>query len=305
MMKPLVFSGMPFAARCREVAVALALVAGTAGFAHAQQNFPTANDAMAAFGSAVESSDDAAMKRIFGEGFAKLIPPVGADIRTRFLTAWGASHAVQAVDDQHARIAVGSDGWTLPVPLVKTAQGWHFDTAAGLQEMRVRQIGRNELAVMQTLLAIHDAQAEYAQVDHDGSGVLAYASKLASSPGKQDGLYWPTKPGEKPSPLGEAFLTAGKRGAGAEGYYGYHYKLLTKQGASAPGGAFDYQVRGKLFGGFAVIAWPVRYGQTGVKTFMVSHSGEVFERDLGTETATKAAATTSFDPGPGWTKVTP
>ncbi len=113
------------------------------------------------------------------------------------------------------------------------------------------------------------------------------------------------RPGEKPSPLGEAFLTAGKRSAGAEGYYGYHYKLLAKQGASAPGGAFDYQVRGKLFGGFAVIAWPVRYGQTGVKTFMVSHAGEVFERDLGSDTAKKAAATTSFDPGPGWTKVAP
>ena len=292
-------------AACRQIAVALCLVAGAAGAAAAQKAFPTAEAAMAAFGTAVANSDDKAMMSLLGDNYRTLIPPIGADIRTRFLTAWEASHVVQAVDDQHARIAVGTDGWTLPVPLVKSAGGWRFDTRAGVEEMRVRRIGRNELAVIQTMLAVYDAQCEYARTDHDGSGVLAYATRLASAPGKKDGLYWPTQPGETPSPLGQAFLTAGSRNGGAEGYYGYHYKLLTRQGPHAPGGAYDYLVRGKLFGGFAVIAWPVRYGDTGVKTFMVSHAGRVYERDLGPDSAIKAAAMTAFDPGPGWTEEQP
>jgi len=158
---------------------------------------------------------------------------------------------------------------------------------------------------MQTMLAIYDAQHEYSQKVHDGSGVLAYASKLSSSPGKQDGLYWPTKAGEEPSPLGPAFITAGTRMASPDGYFGYHYKLLTSQGSHAPGGAYNYVVRGKLFGGFAVIAWPVRYQDTGVKSFMVSHDGQVYESDLGPDSAAKAAAIKSFDPGPGWTQVSP
>jgi hypothetical protein len=169
--------------------------------------------------------------------------------------------------------------------------------------MRLRRIGRNELAVIQTMLAIYDAQREYAQTNHDGEDVLAYASKMVSSPGKHDGLYWPSGPDDTPSPLGEAFVDASSRNAKNAGYYGYHFKLLEKQGPHAPGGAYDYVVRGKLFGGFAVIAWPVKYGDTGIKSFMVSHAGQVYQRDLGPESATKAEATKSFDPGAGWSKV--
>jgi len=305
MITPRQLPRMSFAATCRRIAVALTLVAGIVGPVHAQKSFPTAEDAMSAFGDAVAHSDDAAMKSMLGENYRKLIPPVGADVRLRFLTAWQAAHAVQPVDERHARIAVGDDGWTLPIPLVKAANGWHFDTRAGAEEIRARRIGRNELSVIQAMLAVYDAQLEYASSDHDGSGVLTYAARLASSPGKQDGLYWPTDPGAKPSPLGAAFLLAGKSEAGSEGYYGYHYRLLTAQGPHAPGGAFNYMVNGKLFGGFAVIAWPVRYGDTGVKSFMVSHAGDVFERDLGPNGGAKAAAMTTFDPGPGWAKVSP
>jgi hypothetical protein len=257
---------------------------------------------MNAFGEAVRSSDEAALKAMLGAEFRTLIPPVGADARERFLRAWEEKHAIQDADDKSAQVAVGSDGWTLPIPLVKAGKGWQFDTRAGVEEMRVRRIGRNELAVMQTLLAICDAQREYA-ADHHGGGVLRYATRLKSSPGKQDGLYWPTGPGEKPSPLGPVVAGAGSRGP--EGYHGYHFKLLTRQGSHASGGALDYMVRGNLFGGFAILAWPARYWDTGVMTFMVNHEGQIYERDLGPDSAAKAAAVASFDPGPDWRKVEP
>jgi hypothetical protein len=304
MKSPLRFlvSRLVGAASSMAVALVLALVATPSAFA--QKTFASPEAAMNAFGDAIATNNDAALQSILGEQ-RKLIPPVETDIRLRFLSAWAKSHKVKPIDDTHAEIEVGDDGWTLPIPLAKSGKGWHFDTGAGFDEIRARRVGRNELAVMQTMLAIYDAQHEYAQKVHDGSGVLAYASKLSSSPGKQDGLYWPTKAGEEPSPLGPAFMTAGKREASSEGYFGYHYKLLTSQGSHAPGGAYNYVVRGKLFGGFAVIAWPVRYQDTGVKSFMVSHDGQVYENDLGPNSAAKAAAIKSFDPGPGWTKVSP
>ncbi|PZX34141.1 conserved exported hypothetical protein [Cupriavidus phytorum] len=280
----------------------LAMAYGPA--AHAQKPFESAEAAMNAFGDAVARQDDTAMKALLGNDFRQLIPPVGAEVRQRFLEQWQVAHALQPVDDSHARIAVGNDGWTLPVPLVKGAKGWQFDTRAGVEEMRIRRVGRNELAVMQTMLAIYDAQNEYAQTDHDGDGVLVYAGQLASTAGKRDGLYYPTRDGEPASPLGAAFLTAGK-GKDGQGYYGYHYKLLTAQGPHAPGGAYNYVVNGKLFGGFAVLAWPVKYGDTGVQSFMVSHDGQLFERDLGPDSAAQAAKIRSFDPGPGWSRVTP
>jgi hypothetical protein len=286
-------------------AIAVALCFGAPNMANAQKHFESPQEAMSAFGDAVAGGDEESLKILLGPRFRALIPPMGSEIRDRFLTAWGVSHTIQTVDDDHAEIAVGNDGWTLPIPLVKSAQGWHFDTLAGVEEMRLRRIGRNELAVIQTMLAIYDAQREYAQTDHDGSGVLAYARKMSSSPGKRDGLYWPSGPDDPPSPLGAAFATAGSRQDGHAGYYGYHYKLLTSQGPHAPGGAYDYVADGKLFGGFAVIAWPVRYADTGIKSFMVSHDGQVYERDLGPDGAAKAAAMQSFDPGPGWAKVSP
>lgn len=284
------------------VGAALVLSVAAIPAAHAQRVFESPDAAMAAFGDAVAINDDAALKSILGADFRNFIPPVPEESRVRFLATWARSHSIKPVDDKHVEIAVGDDGWTLPIPIVKSAGGWQFDTRAGAEEMRVRRIGKNELAAIQTMLAICDAQAEYAQRENDGKGVLAYAAKLSSSPGKRDGLYWPTKAGEEPSPLGPAFVTVA-RPASPDGYNGYFYKLLTEQGPNAPGGAYNYLVRGKLFGGFAVIAWPARYQETGIKTFMVSHDEQVYEQDLGPDTAAKAAAVKSFDPGPGWTKV--
>ncbi|MEM5439535.1 DUF2950 domain-containing protein [Paraburkholderia diazotrophica] len=289
----------------RAVAVMGALCLGVVPFAHAEKDFSTPDAAMNAFGDAIGNNEEATLQAIFGRNFRDLIPPVGAEIRSRFLDEWNKSHQIEQTDNGHAHIAVGSDGWTFPIPLVKGESGWHFDMRSGAEEMRLRRIGRNELAVIQTMLAVYDAQREYALTDHDGVGLLTYASKMSSSPGKHDGLYWPTPPDAPPSPLGPAFVQASARNTEDAGYHGYHYRLLTSQGPHAPGGAYDYVAHGKLFGGFAVIAWPVRYGETGIKSFMVSHAGEVYESDLGPDGASKAKAMPSFDPGPGWTKVQP
>jgi hypothetical protein len=284
--------------------VTLLVALGTATAAGAHQVFSTPEEAMSTFGDAVIHDNEPEMKALFGTGFRDIIPPVGAEVRNQFLAAWAKSHVVEATDSR-AYIAVGNEGWTFPIPLVKSGKGWAFDTHAGVEEMRVRRVGRNEIAVIQTMLAIADAQEEYVQTRHDGGTMLVYASKLSSTPGKQDGLYWPTAPDQSPSPLGPAFLGAGTRHADKDGYYGYHYKLLTAQGPHAPGGAFSYVVNGKLFGGFAVLAWPVRYHDTGVMSFMVSHDGQVYERDQGADSAVRAAETKRFDPGPGWRKVSP
>jgi hypothetical protein len=260
---------------------------------------------MNAFGDAVATGNEDALSAMLGADFRTLIPPVGTEVRYRFLAAWAKSHAIKADGDARAHVAVGGDGWTMPVPIVKTAQGWRFDTRAGVDEMRLRRIGRNELAVMQVMLAIYDAQRDYVRVDANRDGVLEYAGRFASSPGKRDGLYWPTKAGEPPSPLGPAVVAARAAGGGGATYYGYRYRLLDGQGKNAPGGAYDYTVRGRQIGGFAAIAWPAKYGDTGVMTFMVSHDGVVYEQDLGPGTATRAAAITRFDPGPGWQRAEP
>ena len=285
------------------LAGALALTAAPAHAASSRQTFETPEAAMAAFGDAVAINDEEALKVMLGADFREFIPPVGADIRYTFLELWAQGRAIKPVDDKRALVTVGKDGWTLPIPIVKSGTGWRFDTLAGAEEMRIRRIGRNELAVMQTLWAIRDAELEYVAVDHDGDRVLQYASKLSSSPGKRDGLYWPTRADEPQSPIGPALASAGL--GSSAGYHGYRYKLLTEQGPHAPGGALSYIAKGRLFGGFGVIAWPVKYLDSGVKTFMISHDVQIYERDLGPDTAARAAATKAFDPGPGWSKVSP
>jgi hypothetical protein len=285
----------------------LALLVVAAPTALAQQKaFPSPEAAMNAFGDAVATSDDDAMKALLGADYRAFIPPVGAEVRYRFLAAWAKSHAVKPEGDAKAHIAVGDDGWTMPIPIVKTAQGWRFDTRAGADEIRLRRIGRNELAAMQVVLAIFDAEKEYARLNPVGDGVLQYAARLASSPGKRDGLYWPTKAGEAPSPLGELVAAArAAGGAAGAGYHGYHFKILTGQGKSAPGGAYDYLAGGRMIGGFGVVAWPVRYGDTGVMTFIVNHDGVVYQKDLGPGTAARAGAMTRFDPDSTWQKAEP
>ena len=184
-------------------ALAAALVfaiAVPAAFAQ-QRTFSSPEAAMDAFGDAVATSDEDALKSILGADFRTYIPPVGAEARYRFLASWAKSHVIKPEGDAKALIAVGDDGWTMPIPIVKTASGWRFDTRAGADEIRIRRIGHNERSVIEVMLAIFDAEKEYATKDRNGDGVLEYAAKFRSSPGKQDGLYWPTKAGEPESPL--------------------------------------------------------------------------------------------------------
>jgi len=301
--------GNRLARRVRQAALAgaIALGAGWLPAAWAQQkSFSSPEAALQAFGDAVTTSDEDGLKAIFGPDVRKFVPPVGAEYRYRFLEAWAKGHGLKREGDAKALVTVGADGWTFPFPIVKTAQGWRFDRAAGIDEMRVRRIGRNEHAVGQVMLAIFDAQKDYAAIDRNGDGVLEYAGKTRSSPGRKDGLYWPAKAGEPESPLGPALSEAVAAGGSAEvGYYGYRYRILHAQGSHAPGGAYDYRVRGRMIGGFAAVAWPVKYGETGVMTFVVSHDGLVYEKDLGPDTEARAKAMARFDPGPGWIRFNP
>ena len=199
-----------------------------------------------------------------------------------------------------AVLSVGSDHWTLPIPMVKVENGWRFDIKAGNAEIRARRIGRNELAAVQSVLTYHDAQMDYASVDRDGDGALEYAQKIFSTPGKHDGLYWADDDSGQISPLGPLF---GKTIAG-EDWHGYHFRILEGQGPSAPGGAYSYLIGDKMSRGFALIAWPAKYDDTGVMSFMISHEGQVFEKDLGPEGEKLARSMKRFDPDDSWKAVT-
>ena len=286
-------------------------VASAAVAAVPQRSFGSADEAVTALVQAVKAHDQKAVVSILGAGSDKWISSGDAVADRaegdRFVAAYEQKHAISPEGDARATLAIGPDDWPFAFPLVKSAGGWHFDTEAGKNELLARRIGQNELAVMNVMLAIVDAQREYASEDHNRDRVPEYARKFASSPGKQDGLYWPTASGEPQSPLG-AFVTRatgegyqGKQSAGPRPYHGYYFRMLKAQGPSATGGAMNYVVKGRMIGGFAAIAYPARYGNSGVMTFVVNHDGVVYQRDLGPETAKKARAITRYDPGPGWT----
>jgi hypothetical protein len=189
----------------------------------------------------------------------------------------------------------------LPIPIVEGKGGWRFDARAGADEIRTRRIGRNELTAMQASLAYYDAQKEYATADRHGDGVLQYAQRIVSTPGMKDGLYWAELPGEDESPLGPVF---GDDKPG-DSYHGYLFRVLKAQGPNAPGGAYDYRIKGRMTAGFALVAWPLRYGDTGVMTFMVSHDGRLYQKDLGPNTGAIARSMTRFDPDGTWKEVNP
>ena len=262
--------------------------------------YPSADAAATALVEAVQNDDKPALAKVLGNDWKTFIPTDGIDREDvdAFLAAYKANHKITEKDGA-SRLEVGNAGWTLPIPIVKSGTGYTFDLKAGHDEIIARQIGRNELDTQQALLAYYDAQREYATTDHDGDKILEYAQKFQSTPGKQDGLYWESKEGEPESPLGPLFAAHSQK-AGAEGYQGYHYRILTAQGPSAPGGAYDYVVGGRMRNGFAAIAYPVRYGETGVMSFMISHDGIEFEKDLGKNGAAIAQAMKTFDPDDSW-----
>ncbi len=267
----------------------------------AQASYKTPDEAAAALVAAVKANDEAAKAKVFGANFRTLIPAGDIDRADvdAFVKMYDDSHRINS-EGAKAFLSVGPTGWTFPVPIVRGASGWSFDLAAGRKEVLARQIGHNEDAAIQAVLAYRDAQFDYSEADRNHDGIREYAQKFVSSGGKQDGLYWPSKEGEPQSPLGPLFAQPPKSG---EGFHGYHYRILTSQGPSAPGGAYDYVVGGCMRNGFAIIAWPVRWGETGIMTFMTSHDGVVFQKNLGKDTAAFAAKITTFDPDDSWTEV--
>jgi hypothetical protein len=294
------------------VAVCVAGLGTAASAAVPQRSFPTADDAVSALVQALKGEDKAALLAVIGESARPWITS-GDDVadrasRENFLRRFDEKHAVVSGADGKSILTLGADEWPFAFPLVQSKAGWRFDTEAGRTELLARRIGENELAVVDVLQAIVDAQREYASSDRDGSGVRQYAAKLASSDGKRDGLYWKTAAGEPESPLGPLVTRAAAEGyrkgqGGPQPYHGYVFRVLKSQGPNAKGGKLDYVAKGRMIGGFAAIAYPARYGNSGVMTFIVNHDGVVFERDLGKDTAQRAARITSFDPGPGWTPV--
>lgn len=300
--------------RARRLLLALSLVVGLAAgvvtSATAQQaklqSFPTASAAADALTEAIQKDDSKTIDAILGPGWFDSVvgdPDDHDKLREKFLAAWQASHKV-VVEGDRATVEVGTTGWVSPIPIVKEGAEWRYDVVAGRKEIVARRIGRDELSVIQSLLAIVDAQHEYAAVDPMKTGTPVYARRLLSTPGTKNGLYWETAPGEPESPLGPALATAQSLGQGGSGhgYYGYRFRLLYAQGPDAQGGAYDYLVDNRMIGGFAVIAWPVKYDDTGVMTFIVNQGGTVYERDLGPDTEAKAAAIMVFNPDKEWDK---
>lgn len=306
-------SGTMFRRGLLALVVFVGLAGGLAGGAIAQQvaqpaakvqGFPTAEAAADAFTNAVRKSDIQALGAMLGSEWREFVPTTTAQVQARraaYLTAWDEGHEVKVAGDK-ATVMAGKAGWTLPIPIVKDGAEWRFDAVAGWREMRLRQIGHDEGAVIQTMLAIVDAQRDYAALDPMKTGSPVYARRLLSSPGSKNGLYWETKPGEPQSPLGPAVARAQADGQSPDGHYGYYFRLLYGQGAAAPGGARDYIVNGRMMGGFGAIAWPVRYGVTGVMTFIVDYKGEVYQQDLGPESAQRAGMINTFNPDKGWVK---
>jgi hypothetical protein len=271
-------------------------------FAFAQNAFPTPEAAADALVDGIARHDGDAIKAAVGADYRKFIPASSIDPEdvTNFLEAWGRKHEIVRAGSDKAYLGAGTKGWTLPIPIVKTAAGWRFDTKGAPEEMRVRRIGRNELAAIQVALAYTDAQDEYFARDWNGDGVREYAMRPLSSPNKRDGLYWASLPGEPESPLGAEFADARP----GQPYHGYLYRILTAQGKDAPGGARSYVKNGKMTEGYALVAWPAKYDDTGVMTFIVNKDGVVYQKNLGAGTDAAARAMMAYNPDASWSKVT-
>lgn len=278
--------------------VLLAVGATLPGVAAAQKAFATPEAAADALVDSLARHDDAELAVVLGRDYVRVLPTgdVTEGDRTDFLAAWAKGHRIVRTGDSGAKLEL-ADGWTLPIPLVRGTAGWTFDTAAAANEMRTRRIGRNELATINAMYAYVDAQREYAAQDRNGDGVLEYAQRILSTAGKRDGLFWPTAAGEAESPAGPLLDTADLK----DGYYGYRFRILKGQGPAARGGARSYVNRdGRMTNGFALVAWPARYGETGVMTFIVNHDGVAYQKNLGPGTAAAAGAMTRFDPDSTW-----
>lgn len=279
-----------------------------------QKEFKSPEEAVKRLMDALKVNDTKELSAIFGPEEKEVISS-GDEVadkarRERFVKAYEEVNKLVSETDKKVTLVVGKDEWPFPIPIVKVGESWRFDTKAGKEELLNRRIGKNELNAIQVCLAYVDAQREYALKDRDSDRLLEYAQKFISERGKKNGLYWEVKEGEEQSPLGPLVAkatTEGYMGKKSEGkpipYYGYYYRILKAQGKNAPGGAYDYVVKGEMIGGFALVAYPAQFGASGVMTFIVNHDGVVYEKDLGKETDKIAQAMMKFDPDKTWKKV--
>jgi hypothetical protein len=285
--------------------------------------FSSPEEAVKALVDACKRNDTQELLVIFGHEGKDIVSSGDAVAdkaqRTRFVQGYEAKNRLEQKTPETTIICVGKEDWPLPVPIKKSGEKWYFDAAAGKEELLNRRIGRNELSVIPVMKAYVDAQHEYATMDPNGDGVTEFAQKFKSAEGKKDGLYWPVKEGESPSPLGPLVAKALKEGYGKkrlkEGnkkkseaptptpYHGYFFRILTGQGKNAPGGTFNYVVNGKMVLGFGLVAYPAEYRNSGVMTFIVNQQDIIYQKDLGPDTAKIAGTMVKYDPDKTWKKV--
>ena len=299
------------------IVVALIMAAGlyqtTLAAVAKQKTFNSPEEAVKSFIDAIKANDTKELLAILGPEGKDIISSgdevADKETRERVAQKYDQKNKLVWEGDKKVILDMGTDDWPMPIPVVKKGDTWVFDTKAGKEEILSRRIGRNELDVIQVCLAYVDAQREYALKDRDGDEIQEYAQRFRSEQGKKDGLYWEVKEGEEQSPLGPLAAKAVKEGytvqkSGSKPipYHGYYYKILKAQGKNAPGGAYDYVVKGKMIGGFAMVAYPAEYGNSGVMTFMVNQDDVVYQKDLGKDTEKIATAMKKFDPDKSWEK---
>jgi hypothetical protein len=275
-----------------------------------EKTFASPGDAVLALYNAAKAGDTQASDAIFGSSASDILHTgdkvADENMRTEFVKRYDQMHRVVLEPDGSVTLYVGADNWPFPISVVKNGSGsWYFDTESGKQEILYRRIGRNENDAIDILHSLVDAQRDYMAESHDGDKTRHYAAKFISSEGKQDGLYWKTSDNDPPSPVGPLFVSATSEGytmqqGKQEPYHGYYYRILTKQGAAAKGGARDYMVNGQLTKGFAFVAYPAEYRNSGVVTFIVNQDGVVYEKDLGTDTAKIAGSMSEYNPDSSW-----
>jgi Protein of unknown function (DUF2950) len=296
----------------RRLALALIVAVPLAAAAAPQTTYATPEAAVDALMSALKADSDAAMIAIFGDEHKDLI--IQSDragtsaTRAKILAAMQTLRVLKEPSPNRRVLVIGDEAWPMPIPIVRAGDRWRFATEEGEFEIVNRRIGGNERNAIYVLRAYIDAQREYASQDRDGDGVYQYAQKLASAPGKHDGLYWPADPakGEEASPFGPLLAESAaylKGRVAGDPYRGYYFRILTRQGKNAPGGAYSYVINGRMLAGFAMVAYPADYGNSGVMTFIVSHNGKVYEKNLGKDSTAIGAKMTTFNPDAGWKEV--
>ncbi len=310
---------MTFVARLISRQFLLAVAMGMAvfyaqGCAQQPKTFSSTQEAVDALVLALRNADVAQLNAIVGSEGKELVES-GDEVADRqrwqdFVKLYEEKHVITPNQDGSASLCIGNTEWPFPIPIVPKGNAWVFDVAAGKEEILNRRIGRNELSAIEVCKAIADAQREYALRDPNNNGLQEYAQRFWSEPGKRNGLFWPSAEGEQQSPLGELAASASEEGytadpnaTGPRPYHGYCYRILKSQGPNAPGGAMNYVVNGRMLLGFAVVAYPAEYDNSGIMTFIMGSDGVVYQKDLGEKTKKLASEMTAFDPGEGWTKV--